>query len=305
MRKLLIALWRVITFPFILIYKLITLPFRAIRNAYRFLNLDPEEDRPLIDSLASLATESQARASLWDHVEELRMHLLRMVIALAIGVGVSFYFTVPLMEYLARPVEGLDKLQAIKVTEEIGVYMRVALASGIVIMLPYLVFEIWLFIAPGLRAREKKIGLIGIPFATALFVSGVAFTYFLLLPPAITFLGRFTKIQEFWTASDYFGFVTSMMLWIGLFFEFPLIIYILTAVGFIDPRILAQQWRLAIVIIAVIAAAVTPTIDPITMGLVMLPMSFLYFVSIGLSYIAYAGRKTRAEKADQTEANIS
>ena len=86
MRKLLIALWRVITFPFILVYKLITLPFRALRNAYRFINLDPEEDRPLIDSLASLATESQARASLWDHVEELRMHLLRMVIALAIGV---------------------------------------------------------------------------------------------------------------------------------------------------------------------------------------------------------------------------
>ena len=305
MRKLLTAFWRVITFPFVLVYKLLTLPVRALRNAYRFINLDPEEDRPLIDSLASLATESQARASLWDHVEELRMHLLRMIIALAIGVGISFYFTLLLMEYLARPVGGLDKLQAIKVTEELSVYMRVALASGIIIMLPYLVFEIWLFIAPGLRAREKKMGLAGIPFATILFLSGVAFTYFLLLPTALPFLGGFTKIQQLWTASDYFGFVTSMMLWIGVFFEFPLVIYILTSIGFIDPRILAQQWRLAIVIIAIIAAAITPTIDPITMGLVMLPMSFLYFVSIGLSYIAYAGRKSRAEKADQAEANLS
>src|SRR5215204_3379029 len=267
MRKLLTAFWRVITFPFVLVYKLITLPVRAVRNAYRFINLDPEENRPLIDSLTSLATESQARASLWDHVEELRMHLLRMIIALAIGVGVSFYFTVPLMEYLARPVDGLDKLQAIKVTEELGVYMRVALASGIIIMLPYLVFEIWLFIAPGLRAREKKMGLAGIPFATILFLSGVAFTYFLLLPTAIPFLGGFTKIQELWTASDYFGFVTSMMLWIGVFFEFPLVIYILTSIGLINPGILAQQWRLAIVIIAVVAAAVTPTVDPVTMGL--------------------------------------
>ncbi len=302
MRKLLKALWRIITFPFVLVYKIIALPFRAIRNAYRFINLDPDEDRPLIDSLASLATESQARASLWDHMEELRMHLLRMVVALAIGVGVSFYFTVPLMEYLARPVEGLDKLQAIKVTEEIGVYMRVALTSGIMLTLPYLVFELWLFIAPGLRAREKKMGLAGIPFATVLFLSGAAFTYFVLLPTALPFLGGFTEIQQLWTASDYFGFVTSMMLWIGLFFEFPLVIYILTSMGLINPRILAQQWRLAIVIIAVIAAAVTPTIDPITMGLVMLPMSFLYFVSIGLSYLAYAGRRKRAEKAAQTEA---
>lgn len=305
MRNLFKALWRVITFPFVLIYLIIAFPFRVIRNAYRFVNSDPEEDRPLIDSLASLATEPQARASLWDHVEDLRMHLLRMVAALAIGVGVSFYFTIPLMEYLAIPVGGLDKLQAIKVTEEIGVYMRVALTSGIMIMLPYIVFEIWLFAAPGLRAREKKMGLAGIPFATILFLSGVAFTYFLLLPTAIPFLGGFTKIQELWTASDYFGFVTGMMLWIGLFFEFPLVIYILTSIGFIKPAILAQQWRLAIVIIAIIAAAVTPTIDPITMGLVMLPMSFLYFVSIGLSYIAYAGRRRRGEKTNETETGSS
>jgi len=305
MRNLFKALWRVITFPFVLVYIIITFPFRVIQNAYRFVNSDPEEDRPLIDSLASLATEPQARASLWDHVEDLRMHLLRMVVALAIGVGVSFYFTIPLMEYLARPVEGLDKLQAIKVTEEIGVYMRVALTSGIMIMLPYIVFEIWLFAAPGLRAREKKMGLAGIPFATILFLGGVAFTYFLLLPTALPFLGGFTEIQQLWTASDYFSFVTGMMLWIGLFFEFPLVIYILTSIGFIKPAILAQQWRLAIVIIAIIAAAVTPTVDPITMGLVMLPMSLLYFVSIGLSYIAYAGRKKRGENANETEAGSS
>jgi sec-independent protein translocase protein TatC len=80
------------------------------------------------------------------------------------------------------------------------------------------------------------------------------------------------------------------MMWIGLFFEFPLVIYVLTSIGFVRPQVLAKQWRLAIVIIAIIAAAVTPTVDPVNMGLVMIPMSLLYFVSIGLSYIAYAGR---------------
>jgi sec-independent protein translocase protein TatC len=256
-----------------------------------------------MDALASLATEKQARASLWDHIDALRMHLLRMVIALAIGVGISFYFTVPLMEYLALPAGGLKELQAIKVTEEIGVYMRVALTSGIAIMLPYLAFELWLFAAPGLKPRERKFGLLGIPLATILFLTGMAFTYFALLPTALPFLGGFTEIRQFWTANDYFGFVTGLMIWIGLFFEFPLAIYILTSIGFIKPQILVQQWRLAIVIIAIIAAAITPTVDPVNMGLVMLPMSLLYFISIGLSYLAYAGRRKRAAEIAEAESS--
>jgi sec-independent protein translocase protein TatC len=303
MRRFIKALWRVIIFPFILLFNLLAFPFRFARKAYRFLNEDFEEDRPLMDALASLATEQQARASLWDHVEELRMHLLRMVIGLAVGVGVSFYFTIQLMGYLAIPVGGLEKLQAIKVTEEVGVYMRVAMTSGIAIMLPYLAFELWLFAAPGLKPRERKFGLAGIPLATLLFLSGMAFTYFALLPTALPFLGGFTAIQQLWTANDYFGFVTGLMVWIGLFFEFPLVIYILTSMGFIKPHVLAHQWRLAIVIIAVIAAAITPTIDPVTMGLTMMPMILLYFASIGLSYVAYAGRRKRAAEAIETEAS--
>src|SRR5262245_19930411 len=206
------ALWRVITFPFVLIFNIIAFPFRMMRRAYRFLNYEPEEDRPLMDALSSLATETQARDSFWDHVEELRGHLLRMVISLTLGVGISFYFTIPLMEYLAIPIGGLDKLQAIQVTEEIGVYMRVALTSGIATMLPYLAFEIWLFAAPGLRPRERKFGLAGIPLAAVLFLTGMAFTYFVLLPTALPFLAGFTQISSFWTARDYFGFVTGLML---------------------------------------------------------------------------------------------
>jgi sec-independent protein translocase protein TatC len=120
---------------------------------------------------------------------------------------------------------------------------------------------------------------------------GLACTYYLLLPPALPWLANFTKIPQAWTANNYFSFVTNLMLWIGLFFEFPLVIYILTSIGLVRPQILLSQWRLAIVIISIVAAVITPTIDPVNMGLVMLPMTLLYFVSIGLSYIAYAGRK--------------
>jgi sec-independent protein translocase protein TatC len=287
MNKLLKAIWRVITFPFVLIFNILAFPFRGLRHIRQFLNEEPPEDRPLIDTFSSLATEAETRASLWEHVDALRMHLLRIVIGLAIGVGISFYFTVPLMDYLAIPVGGLENLQAIEVTEEVGVFMRVALTSGIAIMLPYIAFEIWLFAAPGLRPRERKYGLFGIPLAALLFLTGIAFTYFILLPAALPFLAGFTNIQQFWTARDYFG----LMIWIGLFFEFPLVIYILTSIGFVRPNVLAKQWRIAVIIIAILAAAVTPTVDPVNMGLVMLPMSLLYFISIGLSYIAYAGRR--------------
>ncbi len=202
------------------------------------------------------------------------------------------------MRYLTLPVGGLENLQAIEVTEEVGVFMRVALTSGIALMLPYIAFEIWLFAAPGLRPRERKFGLLGIPLATLLFLTGLAFTFFILLPAALPFLGGFTEIQQFWTARDYFGFVTGLMIWIGLFFEFPLVIYILTSMGMIRPDVLAKQWRLALVVIAILAAVVTPTIDPVNMGLVMLPMSLLYFVSIGLSYVAYAGRRRNLSKTE-------
>jgi sec-independent protein translocase protein TatC len=291
MRKFFKTVWRVITFPFLLLFNIIAFPFRGLRRIGGFLNEEPPEDRPLIDTFSSLATEAETRASLWEHVDALRMHLLRIIIGLALGVGVSFYFTIPLMEYLAKPVGGLEKLQAIQVTEGIGVYMRVALLSGVTIMLPYIAFELWLFAAPGLKPRDRKMGMLGIPLATLLFLMGLACTNYLLLPPALTWLANFTDIPQAWTANNYFGFVTSLMLWVGLFFEFPLVIYILTSIGLVRPQVLVQQWRLAIVIIAIVAAIITPTIDPVNMGLVMLPMSLLYFVSIGLSYIAYAGRR--------------
>ena len=299
MKKIFRALWRGITFPFRLIYNIIVLPFRFIGRSIKFLNTDAE-DRPILDTFSSLASEEQARSSFWDHVDALRMHLLRMIIGLAFGVGISFYFTNPMMEYLSQPIGGLAKLIAIQPTEEVSVFMRVALLSGIAITLPYLAFEIWLFAAPGLTSREKKNTLLAIPLATILFLCGMAFTFYLLWPSAVPFLENFTAISQTWRAGDYFGFLTGLMVWIGLFFEFPLIIYVLTSIGMVKPSVLAKQWRIAIVVIAIIAAAVTPTVDPVNMSLVMVPMSLLYFISIGMSYIAYAGRRRNMPATEET-----
>ena len=294
MKKFLQSFWRVITWPFRMILLIIIWPFQMIGRGIQFLNTDVD-DRPILDTFSNLATENDARASFWEHVEALRMHLLRMLIALAICVGISFYFAKPLMEFLAERIGGLDQLQAIKVTEELGVFMRVSLTSGIAMAFPYLAFEVWLFAAPGLNSREKKGTLLGIPIAVLLFLTGMTFTYVILIPPALKFLAGFTDISQAWSASEYFGFITGLMLWIGAFFEFPLVIYVLTSVGLVKPQILLQQWRIAVIVIAIMAAAVTPTVDPVNMALVMLPMISLYFISIGLSRIAYAARRRKMQ----------
>lgn len=284
------GLWRVITFPFRLIFNILAFPFRQIARFIRFLNAEPEE-HPLGEVLTGLVTDKSVREFLWGEIDVLRKHLLRALLGLVVAVGVSFYFTDSLIQFLAGPVGGLKALKAIEVTESVGVFMRVALLSGVALALPYIAFEMWLFAAPGLRPRERKFGLLGIPLASILFIAGMVFCYYILLPSALPFLLNFLGIQAQLRPQSYFDFVTGLLFWIGVAFEFPLVIYILTGMGFIKPTVLAKQWRLAIVIISVVAAAVTPTVDPVNMGLVMLPMSLLYFVSIGLSFIAYAGRK--------------
>ncbi len=313
MRRLLGKLWRGITFPFRIIWRLLssllhflgrilafllrvlTLPLRVVRAVYRFMRKEPEE-HPLGEILSELAQNEQMRQLFWREIEILRAHLLRSVLAIVVGVGLAFAYTSQLVEFLALPIGGLGALRAIEVTESIGVFMKVALLAGLAIASPYVAFEFWLFAAPGLRPRERFYSLIGIPLAAIFFVGGMAFTYFMLLPSALPFLLNFLGIQAQLRPSSYFSFVTGLMFWIGVAFEFPLVIYALTAMGLIKPKPLVQNWRMAVIVIAILAAAITPTVDPVNMGLVMLPMSLLYFISILLSYLAYAGRRKSTRK---------
>ena len=295
MRKFFSGLWWLVTAPFRLLWWIVTFPFRSYRQIQEFLTDEPEEHN-LADVLSTTISDKEIRQSLWDHVEDLRKHLLRSLLALTLAVGISFFFTQSLISYLAQPIGGLDALRAIEVTESIGVFMKVALLSGLALSLPYIAFEFWLFAAPGLRPRSRSFGLVAIPLATLLFLCGMAFAYYVMMPAALTFLLDFMGIQAQLRPASYFSFVTGVMFWIGISFEFPLVIYALTSIGFIKPKILAEQWRIAIIIIAILAAAITPTVDPVNMALVMGPMTLLYFISIGLSRIAYRGR-IRHERA--------
>jgi sec-independent protein translocase protein TatC len=125
----------------------------------------------------------------------------------------------------------------------------------------------------------------------------MSFAFFVMLPTALPFLFNFMGLTTQPRPSSYYNFVTLIMFWIGVTFEFPLAIYLLASLGVIKAKTLASQWRFAIVVIAVLAAAITPTVDPVNMGLVMSPMIVLYFISIGLAYIAQRGRVTKQEEA--------
>jgi sec-independent protein translocase protein TatC len=272
--------------------RLITAPVRWGRNVSHFMN-DPLDDRSLGDAVADVA---QDPSTLLPQVEALRVRLLHMLLALVITVGLSLAFSEHLLAFLAGPIGGIDQLRAIEVTENLGVFMRIGLVTGIAVAIPYLAFEIWIFVAPGISPRARWVGLMGIPAATLLFYAGVAFAYYVMLPVALPFLTNFMGIPSELRPASYYGFITNVMFWLGISFEFPLVVFVLSSMGFVKPGTLLHQWRLAIVIIAVVAAAVTPTVDPVNMSIVMAPLIILYFVSIGLSYLAVAlrGRETAA-----------
>jgi sec-independent protein translocase protein TatC len=293
MRKFFRSIWLILTFPFRAIWWIINLPVRAFRSIRAFLTTEPEE-HPLGEVISDLVRDEQARSMFWEQVEIFRAHLLRAMIAIAIGVGITLYFTPKIVDFLAIPIHGIGTLRAIEVTESFSVYMKVTLLGGVAIALPYVVFELWLFIAPGLKPRERMFSLIGIPLATIFFLSGMAFTYFILLPAALPFLLNMLGIQAQLRPDSYFSFVTGLMFWIGVIFEYPLVVYILTAMGLVKPQSLARNWRIAMIIIAIIAA-LGPTVDALSMILSMLPMIVLYFVGVALSFVAYRERKRSVE----------
>jgi len=294
MSKFLNGFWKVISSPFRGLFYLLALPFRFFKRTNAFLN-DDLDDGSLPDAFA---TSLQAPSALLEHVDALRKHLLRMLVGLVVAISISFIFTTQLVDFLSLPVGGIAALKAIDITESVGVFMRVALFAGIALASPYLAFELWLFVAPGLKPGARKLGLIGIPLSTLLLITGMLFAYYLMLPSALPFLLNFMGIETIPRPSSYINFVSGLLFWIGIAFEFPLVIFVLSLMGIAKPKFMAQQWRIAVIVIAIISALITPTVDPVNMALVMGPMIILYFLSIGLSYLASFNRiRAAARKA--------
>jgi sec-independent protein translocase protein TatC len=301
---------------------LFTSPFRRVRD---FLYQMPD-DTPLVETVGTAFGSREGLIGLWEglaeHLAALRGHLFRSVVALAIATVICFTISENLMSLLALPLgdpaaaaevgnqggvagwlekavaqgaDGLDRLQVIEPTEAIGVFMRVSLLAGVILALPWIALEIFLFVAPGLMPRSRIVLLLGIPLVSVFFLIGVTFSFFVMLPAGIPFLYTFLGFKAAWRPSAYFELVTTLMFWIGVTFEMPLVAYLLAAARLINARQLASVWRFAVVIIAVLAAAITPTVDPVNMMLVMAPMILLYIISIFAAMIARRDPKKKPQ----------
>lgn len=224
--------------------------------------------------------------TIWGHLEELRKRLLIAVFVLLGTTGLAFYFSPRLLDLLAIPVGGLKNLHVIHVTENIAVTMKVALLGGVILAMPVIVYELLVFILPGLHKNERSWLFFGVPAASLLFLGGVLFAYLVMLPVAIPFLTSFLNTQSNIILSDYIDFVTNVLFYVGLSFETPLIIFILAKFNLVTAKALLNQWRIAILIIAIIAAVVTPTTDPVNMAILMVPLFFLYWLSVLLAALA-------------------
>jgi sec-independent protein translocase protein TatC len=234
-------------------------------------------------------SNSSNAMSFLDHFNDLRKRLFRALIALAIATMASFSLGDRLLQLLLVPIGGMENIQSIEITENISVFMRISLLAGFIIALPVITYQIMAFVFPGLKSSEKRFIIVSIPFITIMFLGGVAFAYFIMLPAAVPFLVGFLGIPTTPRLANYIQFVTSLIFWIGISFQMPLVVYIFARIGLITAGALAKQWRLAIVGIAILAAVISPTVDPINMGLLMLPLLVLYALSIIMALVA--GRK--------------
>ena len=227
------------------------------------------------------------------HLEELRKTLLWSLVGLIAGVVAVVCFVNPILNFLTQPIGGLKNLQAIEVTETMSVYMRVALLGGLIIALPWIIYQVLRFVGKGLLPAERKGIYLALPFAVLLFLAGVAFAFYIMLPASLGFFQEILDVTTSIRLKSYIGFTTNIMFWIGVSFQLPLVFFVLSKIGIVNSKMLLKGWRVAIVAIAILAAVITPTGDPINMLIFMLPLFVLYLLSILLS--ALASKPAKAE----------
>ena len=237
--------------------------------------------------------EEGSEQTLLQHLNELRIRLTWVVGGVLLFTIVSFVFAQDMLLFLMEPfidVFGTDAgLQALTPTEGIETYFKVSMLSGAILSMPFTIYQLWLFISPGLTKSERRYVFVFVPSVVLLFLIGLAFSWFILLPAAVTFLATFLSdvFNPDWQGQEYISFVFRMLFWISVSFQMPIIIYFLARFGLVTPKVLREQWRFAVVGIAILAAVITPSIDPVTMLLTMAPLNVLYLLSILLARVGY------------------
>ena len=235
--------------------------------------------------------ESDVRMPLTAHLEELRTRIVRILLATTAGGTLAWLVIERLVAFLLAPLAALRPGESLiigtGVTEAFFTKLKVAVIAGIFLASPVIFFQAWRFVAPGLYQREKRVA---VPFsmaASAFFVSGAAFCYWVVFPVAFTFfLGEFTSIgiAAQIRVSEYLSFASRMLLAFGITFELPVVTFFLARLGIVTHQTLVAWWRYAIVVIFIVAGVLTPGPDIASQMLMAAPLLVLYVISIGVAF---------------------
>ncbi len=238
--------------------------------------------------------------SLMEHLDELRRRIIHSAAYLAIGFVVAYIFHERLYGFIQQPLDRIHiKLNYTHPMDPLNLYLQVSLIGGAILASPFILYQVWLFIAPGLYQKEKRFV---VPFMSAtvgLFLAGASFGYFYVLPGAlkILILDFGNKFNPMVTIEMYTGFFLSIILGLGISFEMPILIFFLAMFGIVSPRFLWKNIRYAILAIFLVAAIITPSPDPWTMCIYAIPMLALYMIGIGVAWWIHPSRRRAKEAA--------
>ncbi len=223
-----------------------------------------------------------------EHLDELRRRLLWASLGVVVGLGVCWVFSDELLIFLLKPIrDAYDTIVVIRPAEAFINKLKAALVGGIFLSLPWIFFQSWAFVAPGLYKRERRWVIPVMLVGTLLFVTGAGFCYVIALPKAVGFLASQGEQFESAITVDYaFAFSAKLLLGLGAVFELPLVVFALAKLDLVTARFLWKKLDVAIFLCFLIAAVITPTPDALTMTIFALPMVLLYVVSIGVAYFA-------------------
>ena len=240
--------------------------------------------------------------SFTEHLKELRRRVLICVAAVLVGSAVSFAFYEEIIELLSRPAYDLRdgqgiELVFIEITELLTTAVKVSFVAGFVLALPVILYQVIMFIAPGLTGRERRYLYLFLPMALVAFAAGVAFCYYVLIPPALRFLLGFSDVAEpLIRISNFVNLMVRLLFWMGVAFETPLIMYMLAQLGVVSARQLSRFRKVWIVLAFLLGAIITPTFDPVNQSLVAGPLLVLYEFGVLLAKLADRSRR-KAETA--------
>jgi sec-independent protein translocase protein TatC len=238
--------------------------------------------------------------SLMEHLEELRKRLIHSAFYLVFFSGLAYVFHQRLYGIIQRPLDQLHiQLNFTHPTDPLNLYLKTALVGGAIMASPFILYQVWLFISPGMYANEKRYVMPFMSATVGLFLAGAWFGYHWVLPGAIEFLvlkmgGPFHAIL---TIDDYTGFFLAVILGLGICFELPILIFFLALFGIVDAKFLLRHFRYAILAIFIIAGIICPLPDPVNMCIFASPMLVLYFLGVGVAYFVHPTRRLAKEKA--------